>query len=92
MEFSSSLLEESFVLEAKIPMIDKIVFMNRIWRGLPCVLDDTKHTLKARYELCKVANQIYPLDNLSWLEKEVKKLEDSKKKKGSFLSKIFKRR
>lgn len=92
LEFSSSLLEESFVLEAKIPMIDKIVFMNRIWRGLPCVLDDTKHTLKARYELCKVANQIYPLDNLSWLEKEVKKLEDSKKKKGSFLSKIFKRR
>ena len=86
LEFGSNLLEESFVLEAKIPMIDKVVFMNRIWQGLPCVLDDTKHTLKARYELSKVANQIYPLDNLSWLEKEVEKLEQPKKgkKRGMF--------
>lgn len=86
LEFNSFLLEESFNLEAKIPMIDKVVFMNRIWRGLPCVLDDTKHTLKARYELSKVANQIYPIENLSWLEKEVQKLKGSNNssKKGLF--------
>jgi cellulose biosynthesis protein BcsQ len=87
LEFNSKLLEESFVLEAKIPMIDKVVFMNRIWQAMPCILDDSKYTLKARYEISKVANQIYPIDNLPYLEREVEKLEGSKGKKALFKKK-----
>lgn len=81
LEFNSYILEESFPLEAKIPMINKVVFMNRIWRGTPCVLDDTKETLKARYEISKVANQIYPIENLPWLESQVNRGNQRKESK-----------
>lgn len=80
LEFDSNVLEESFKLEAKVPMIDKIIAMNRMWQATPIVLDNTDYTLKARYEISKVANQICDIDNLSWLEKEVSRLENSGKR------------
>lgn len=87
LEFGADLLEETFELEARIPALDKVVFMNRVWQGTPCVLDESDYTLKARYELCKIANQIYPLDNLNWLERELSKTTASKDKKTWFSNK-----
>ena len=81
LDFSADLLQETFDLEARIPALDKIVFLNRVWQGTPCVLDESDYTLKARYELCKIANQIYPLRNLGWLERELSKVDSSKKEK-----------
>ena len=86
LEFGADLLEETFELEARIPALDKVVFMNRVWQGTPCVLDESDYTLKARYELCKIANQIYPLKNLTWLEKELSKITASKKEKKAWFS------
>ena len=92
LEFNVELLEESFVLEAKIPAIDKVVFLNRIWRGTPCVLDNSEATLKARYEICKIANQIYPMDSyLNWLKGEVDKNNLSKKGKHDKKMRLFRR-
>lgn len=81
LEFGADLLSETFELEARIPALDKIVFMNRVWQGTPCALDESDYTLKARYEIAKIANQIYPLKNMNWLERELTKLESSKKSK-----------
>lgn len=87
LDFSADLLSETFDLEARIPALDKIVFMNRVWQGTPCVLDESDYTLKARYELCKIANQIYPLKNMGWLERELAKNSSSKKEKKGLIFK-----
>ena len=78
--------DSSFKLEGRIPTITKSVFLNRLFEGIPIVLDDNKYTLKARYELMKVANQIHPIKNFDKLEQEVLRYEKSKKRKGFFSS------
>lgn len=83
--FSAEHLNDSdFKLEARIPTIPKTVFLNRLYEGTPVVLDDKKYTLKARYELMKVANQIWPIKNFKELEEEVLAQKSNKKKKGRF--------
>lgn len=84
LQFDSNILGESFELEAKIPSIQKSIFLNRLWQGTPVILDDTVHTLKARYELSKVANQIHKISNLELLEKELSIVESSSSKKKTF--------
>ena len=84
LQFDSNVLAESFDLEAKIPIIQKSIFMNRLWQGTPIILDDTIHTLKARFELSKIANQIHPICNLATLEKECSILNNNSKKKRGF--------
>lgn len=91
LQFDSNVLAESFDLEAKIPIIQKSIFMNRLWQGTPIILDDTPHTLKARFELSKVANQIHPIENLNWLESECRKMEGLPQKKKGLFSKLGKR-
>lgn len=89
LQFDSNMLEDSFDLVAKIPALPKVVFLNRLWQGVPIILDDTEHTLKARYEISKVANMIHPISNLSSLEKEIGLLKgkgNSKPKKKGFLN------
>lgn len=82
--FTADHLDDSdFQLEARIPIIPKTVFLNRLYEGTPIVLDDKNYTLKARYELLKVANQIWPIKNFKDIEDEVMKTK-SKKKKGLF--------
>ena len=54
LDFSADLLSETFDLEARIPALDKIVFMNRVWQGTPCVLDESDYTLKARMNCVKL--------------------------------------
>lgn len=81
--FTADHLEDSgFKLEARVPVIPKTVFLNRLYEGTPIVLDEKKSTEHIRYELLKVANQIYPIKNFSEIEERQNKT--IKKKRGFF--------
>ncbi|WCF11737.1 AAA family ATPase (plasmid) [Paenibacillus thiaminolyticus] len=75
--------DSDFKLEARVPLLPKSVFLNRLYEGTPVVLDDKKYTLKARYEILKAANQIWPIKNFSEVEEQVMNTK-TKKKKGLF--------
>ena len=83
-------IDNGFVLAGTLPMIPKSVFLNRLFNGTPIVLDETieAYSLLPRLQFAKLANQIWEIDNLPWLEKEYQKQLDSfyesKKKKGLF--------
>jgi MinD-like ATPase involved in chromosome partitioning or flagellar assembly len=77
--YTSDMVEKDFYLECKIPVIQKPTFLNRIYSGKPLVLDDKDHTLNARYEIAKVANQIWPITKLDKLKKEVAAKDTDKK-------------
>ena len=65
-EFTSGELEDlGFKLEASIPIVNKTIFNNRIYQGIPLVLGDEKETSHARSEILKIANKIYPIMNYS---------------------------
>jgi MinD-like ATPase involved in chromosome partitioning or flagellar assembly len=82
--FTADHLDDSqFHLEARIPMLPKTVFLNRLYEGTPVVLDNKAYTLKARYELMKVANQIWPIKNFNEIEQEAINTK-VKKRKGLF--------
>lgn len=74
--------DSQFKLEARIPMIPKTVFLNRLYEGTPIVLDDHKYTTKARFEIMKVANQIWPIKNFKQMEEDMEKKQS--KKRGIF--------
>lgn len=61
---ADSLEKANFKLEAKIPVIPKPIFLNKLYQGIPIVLDKSKKTEEIRREILKVANQIYPLKNM----------------------------
>ena len=84
--FDAEHLNDSFKVEAEVPIIPKSIFLNRLYQGTPIVLDNTEHTLKARLELSKVANQIWEIDNLESLDNAYTKYINAKnkKKKGFF--------
>lgn len=85
--FTADLLDDSdFKLEARIPQIDKTVFLNRIYNGTPIVLDDNSYTLKARFEILKVANQIWPIENFEKIERAAEEQSKRLTKRG-FLQK-----
>lgn len=74
--------DSQFVLEAKIPLVPKTVFLNRLYEGVPIVLDTKDYTFHARYELLKVAHQIWPIKNFHEIEGaffEMKKTQKNKK-------------
>lgn len=77
---SEHLSDSDFKLEARIPEIPKTVFLNRLYEGNPIVLDDKNYTLKARYEILKVANQIWPIRDFEKIENNMKKREEKKRK------------
>lgn len=86
--FTAEHLDDSdFKLEARVPMLPKTVFLNRLYEGTPVVLDDNKYTLKARYELLKVANQVWPIKNFKEIEEEYHNVKNGAKKKKSFFNK-----
>lgn len=71
LQCDSAMLEKSGLhLLGKIPALPKEIFLNRLYDGRPIVLDNTEFTLKARLEISKIANNIWPLDNLEWLTQE----------------------
>lgn len=75
-----------FDMAGAIPMIEKPTFLNRILIGEPIVLDDQPHTLEARVELGRIANQIWDIDKLPYLEDQLNKQREALngKKKGLF--------
>ena len=83
-------VDNGFVLAGTLPMIPKSVFLNRLFNGTPIVLDETIETysLLPRLQFAKLANQIWEIDNLEWLENEYRKqldsFNESKKKRGLF--------
>lgn len=88
LEYTANEVEQQLTLEAKIPMIKKNIFLNCVFEATPIVLTDYPDALKAKYELLKVANQIYPIEIFGKIEKEVKALENNSQKRktlfGSF--------
>lgn len=56
------LADSGFNLAGRIPIIDKAVFLNRVYLGTPVVLDEgVKATATAKHEILKIANEIYPI-------------------------------
>lgn len=88
--FGPEQIEESgFRLEGCIPCIDKVIFLNRLHDGVPIVLDDSKLTLKARLEICKIADCIWSMTNLvdlqmEWERYEASQIQGRKKRFGLF--------
>lgn len=79
LQFTAKDIEKRhFDLVAKVPMLPKTVFLNRLHQGIPVVLDKEVYTLEARYELLKIANDIWPIKNLSKIEESVRKKNDGK--------------
>lgn len=83
LEYTSEKVEEQLVLEAKIPMIKKQFFLNCVFEATPVILTDFPEVLRAQYELLKIANQIYPIETIGQIEKEVKMLDSSNNKRKS---------
>lgn len=80
---AESLADSPFDLKGKIPKLPEIVFNNRSYTGIPVVLDNEDFTLETRYEILKVANQIYPIAKLDKLEKQTTQYIAKLKKKRS---------
>ena len=79
LQFTASDIEKKyFDLVAKVPMLPKTVFLNRLHQGVPVVLDKEQYTLEARYELLKIANDIWPIKNLSKIKEDIEKKKNKK--------------
>ena len=63
--FTADHLNDSFKFEARIPVIPKTVFLNRLYEGRPIILDETGKYEDVRHEILKIANQIYPIKGFS---------------------------
>lgn len=89
LDYNAEKVEEHLNLVAKIPMIKKTIFLNCTFDAKPIVTTEFDETIKARYELFKVANQIYLLENFKQIENKVLEMEqlNSKRKKGFFAKK-----
>lgn len=77
---SNEIRENGFDLIGSIPIIEKTSFLNRIFMGEPIVLDDEDHTLDARIEILKIANQIWEVDNLNYLEEKQSRIKNDGQK------------
>lgn len=81
---SEHLSQSGFDVDVKIPLLPKNIFLNRLYEGTPVVLDNKPNTLKARLEFAKMANQIWEMENLPFLEQEYNSIDNKKEKKGRF--------
>ena len=81
---SEHLSQSGFDVDVKIPLLPKNIFLNRLYEGTPVVLDNKPNTLKARLEFAKMANQIWEMENLPFLEQEYNSIDKKKEKKGRF--------
>lgn len=90
LDFNSDEVENiGFTLVSKIPELPKEVFLNRLFNGTPVILDDNDYTLKVRIELSKIADFIWGVDNMDYLNKEFEEYKEKsnnggQKKKGFF--------
>lgn len=86
LECNRDLISESgFNVVGSVPIVDKSVFLNRIYKGLPIVLDEnTKSINHVRQSIFEIANDFYPIDERYLnLESQTDKKKD-KPKKGIF--------
>lgn len=88
LQFTAEAVEESgFDVRGKIPIIPKSVFLNRLFDSSPICMDNEAYTILPRLEIAKIANDMWEIEHLDWLEKEwEKQLEKlyGVKKKGLF--------
>ena len=87
LQFTADAVQESgFQLSGRIPLMPKTVFLNRLYEGIPIALDQEDYTVLPRLEIAKIANEMWPIEHLDWLQKEwEKQLEKlQSKKKGLF--------
>lgn len=88
LNFTSQDIENKyFNLIAKIPMLPKTIFLNRLYDGIPVVLDknSVSYTNNVKYELMKIANGICPMGDE--YEKLAKQIEKSKS--GGFFQRLM---
>lgn len=79
-----------FDVIAEIPTVPRAVYMNRIYKGKPIILDDKDYTEKIRYEILKVCNEIWEIDGIDIMERKMIGLENDVKverKKKTFFNK-----
>lgn len=71
LEFTAEHVKESgFDIRGRIPVIPKSVFLNRLFDSAPICLDNEPYTVLPRLEIAKIANEMWPIDNLEFLQKE----------------------
>ena len=85
----NAIIDSGFNVVSKIPEIPKEIFLNRLYEATPIILDETEYTLKARIEISKIAQEVWDIDNIEWLEKEFTRYQEKingivKKRKGLF--------
>ena len=78
--FDTGMIKKDFDLVAEIPLIPKTIFLNRIYSGKPISLENSPQTLEARYEIAKIANEIWPVSNFENLKKEFESKNKETKK------------
>lgn len=72
--FDARSIEDSgFPLSGKIPIVDKIQFLNAITNGIPIVAIDDESLVKVRYEFLRIANEIWEVEELGKLEAKANK-------------------
>ena len=70
-----------FTIAGRIPMLDNVVVLNRMYSKVPIVYDDGFATLPARMEFCKLSGRIWPMTNALQLKIELDETLKSKKRR-----------
>lgn len=91
LNFTAEAIENKyFNFVAKIPVLPKTVFLNRLYDGTPVVMDsnDIDYTNLAKFEIMKVADGIWPMNE------EYQKLDDKLHHKhvSGFFANLFRRK
>ena len=60
-------------------MLDPVIVYNHFYHGVPVVMDQGYDTLLARIAFTKLADTIWPMDNLKQLTDEVDQLQKNMK-------------
>lgn len=86
LECNRDLISESgFNVVGSVPIVDKSVFLNRIYKGLPIVLDEnTKSIDHVRQSIFEIANDFYPIDERYLKSGSSTETKKDKPKKGIF--------
>lgn len=86
LECNRDLISESgFNVVGSVPIVDKSVFLNRIYKGLPIVLDEnTKSIDHVRQSIFEIANDFYPIDERYLNPENSADKKKDKPKKGIF--------
>ena len=85
LKYNGNDIAKRFDLVARVPMIPKVDFLNTLYEGKPICLSTSESTRLARYEIAKIANEIWPMsDYLSDFESEIETKPEKKEKRGLF--------